>query len=746
MQGIQFLFVLENIAGQSASFVDNTLIWNSTLTPLELSPDAYQELSIMTERNKSYFAVDITYGTPQNFVKQSAAILQTIAYMKGIEEVVYLRILEQQLWFTDTEYGYYYDQIVKCELDMGAYVDSGEVNVTMEDGDVVKYLRANESIDYAIDLDVPGRNPILMDGTKILQSASFITQDPLDFTTQVIGSHIIPLSMISYEQKQQVGAKSTVHKVRDVDADIFATDDNVLTISGQSTVTIISDFGITPIIILDPAGTLYKYVAKVFNRAGQKTQEVVLFQTALGAGSGRHVIKQTNTLTVDDGSRIYLMSMTNKPNSGAGSSVIFKYDSTDTASGVANVVLQYTFRPDQTVVYGFTMKQIFEKLVDKITNGQYGVKSTLFDNPDINVMLTCADAIRRLQGAQIKISLKKFFALSNLIYGVGMGNVGGTLTIERKRVWVSPDDPGIDIGEMGSRPKIRPATDLMFSSISVGWPNVNAADNTDVNGRFEFNVTQVYNTPITRVSTKLDLTTTVRADASGVVTTSLNLDGKTTTSSNTDNDVFALHVEKTITSFPNRIGNTFVTRAFKLDRSINQYILDNNIYVNAGDTYNGQVVDQSQYVQVGVIDKDSAFNVALSPKQCLVRAHGDYIRSCVERSDNKFLTFSKSDKNSALTINSPTYPTVENGDVQLSTLDQPIFRPWIIEGPVVNPNNLSISITKNPVRKYFSSFKGIPFSGTSQKSAIIPWSNASQSYQLLLSPGVDLSPFITVYE
>jgi hypothetical protein len=748
MQGPHFLYAIKNKMGQSASFSNNALTWNSAFTPLELSPNGWKELSIITERNKNYFAVDINYGTPNDFVKSAAAILQSIAYLKGIEEVVYLQILEQQLWFTDTEYGYYYDQIVKCEIDMSSYVDAGSVNVVMEDGDVIKYLRANESIDYSIDLDVPDRKKILMDGMTILQSASFIIQDSAGVPVSHFGSHIIGLGLISIEQQQQVGAKTTLRIGVDRNPDIVATRDNVLQTYGNTDITIISNFAITvSSLLVNPSTLQYSYIAKIYDQFGNFVREVEMVQTAVGAGIGRHLIQRTDIISnVPDGSVIYLLSISNKFNNEGGILVSYNYDNNDTLPGTPNIIIKYTFRPPQKMVYGFTLKQVFEKLVYKMTDGQYGVSSDLLDNPDLNIMVTCGDGLRKIVGAQIKISMKKFFSLCNLIHGIGMGAVGGKLKIERKKFWCAVADPGVDLGETGARPKIYPATSVMFSNISIGWPNQSAGNNADINGRYEFNVTQKYSTPVTRVSTKLDLTTTARADASGIVYTFLNLEGKTSTSSNSDNDVIVLHVEKNLTVIPSPITGLPILSFYKLDRSINQYIVDNNLYVNAGDVYNGQVVDQAQYVRVGVIDKESVFNAALSPKQCMIRAHGDYIRSCLDGMDNKYLVFSGSDKNSALIINSPVNPTAENENVQIASLAAPLFKPWIYEGMIKNPNGLSLLLTKNPIRKYLTSYNGIPVNGIAQKSAVAPDSNAPQAYQLLLGPDVDLSPFITVYE
>ena len=407
-----------------------------------------------------------------------------------------------------------------------------------------------------------------------------------------------------------------------------------------------------------------------------------------------------------------------------------------------------------TVCYGLLAKDLFNYLIIAMTGGLYqSGASSLLDNPDINILFTCGDALRMLVGSQIKISMREFFNAVNLVHGVGMGVLNGTLTIERKAFWMAPGDPGVNLGEAADTYKLDPATDLTFSSIKVGWPNqdYNVALG-DINGKYEICVTQLYDTPITRVSTELDITTTVRADMYGAEFTRMNLDGKTSVSDNSDNDVFVLHVLRqailsaiTVNGIP--FGDLWI-----LDRNINPYVIANNIYLNIGDNYFiGNTEYQSpvaQWLQVGLLDPTSAYNVALSPKQCLMRSHSDYLHSCLERMDNLFITFNESDKNSALQIIGQPggTDTAENANVQIGLFKPAIFKPWYFSAPIVSPQDIDTTTVDNPVRRYLTTYRGIPVSGTAMKSAIAPTDRAQQAYQILLDPNVDLTPFITIYE
>lgn len=773
MQGPQFLFALKNKAGQTSSFVNGALNWNSVYTPLDLSPDQWQQLTILTERNKTYLGLDISYGAPQDYLRQAASILKCIAIDLGTEYVVYLEILEQRLWLDADTYGYYYDRICLTEIDMSAYVDSGKVTVPILQGDIAKYLKANDSTIYSINIDVQERIGLLMDGAVLQEDAQFVLVDPADVSFKPNGNHTMGLNLISVEQKTTLGAQTTVRQTIDQtnQAGIFASKDYCLVAAGITRVTATFNFAVTvaitpgsglPII----AGLRYQAGFDVFDSAGNIVAypggDNILYTSpnTFESGLGRHVVQVTKTFDVPNGAYLFPRSQLNVTNDSYANAVTFVYDNRDIpVAGTPNVELKYDFRYQSTICYGLKARDLFNYLIQAMTAGQYQLgASSLLDNPDIELLFTCGDALRQLVGSQIKISMRKFFACLNLVHGIGMGVVDSLLTIERRPFWFAPDDPGVDLGEAADGFKLYPATDQTFSSVKVGWPNQDYNVSLgDINGKYEICVTQLYDTPVTRVSTTLDLTTDVRADMYGGEFARMNLDGKTSVSDNADNDVFCLHIEKAIRRIngqpvPIIVNGVRYLTLYNLDRGINPYVQDNNIYINAGDpyvvagvTYTATV---SQYLQVGLLDKASAYNVALSPKQCLMRSHTDYLHSCLEKMDTQYLTFDRSDKNSALLIIGQPggVDTAENANVQIGAFKPPFFKPWYYEGGIVSPADLNLTIVDHPVRRYRFTYRGVPLSGTSMKSAIAPCDRAQQAYQILLDANTDLTPFKTIYE
>lgn len=776
MQGPQYLFALVNKAGQSATWNGSSVVFTSFLSPLELSPAEWQSITIVTERNKSTFALDISYGVPQTYLRQVASILKSTVYSKGIEEVLYLLILEQQLWFDDATYGFYYAQIAKSEIDLSTFSDKGSVTTNTLDGDIAKYIKSKGDQVFSIDIDVPERQGIVMDGTTLQESASFIIQDPIDPAYRPNGNHTQGLSLISEDQKTSLGAQQTSRQNIDQTqhAQLFASEDFIFQSSNQTQLTVLTDYAVTveptpgssiPIdptlrlnigfIVLDAAGAVVAYPdnSNVYYDSGPG------FESAFG----RHIVKITHTFTVPANCFVYPRCQANVTNDSYANGLQFTYDNNSkTSDATPNMILQYNYRFKSTVCWGLRAPILLQKVVAAMTDGQFTAKSDLLDNPDIELFFSCGDALRQLIGSQIKISLNRLLKCLNLVHGIGSGSINSQLRVERKAFWVAPGDPGVDLGVAGDGFNIEPATDMLPASIKIGWPNqdYNVALG-DVNGKYEICVTQIYNTPYTRVSTVLDITCDVRADMMGAEFDRINTDGKTSTADNSDNDVFVFHcTKKSIQQLPNgvfapiTINGVFYpgpTKLLGLDRTINAFVVDNNQYIKAGDTYLvgaiPYIATTSQYLHVGLIDKTTAFNVALSPKQCLIRSHGDYIHSLCYKMDDKFLTFSKSDKNSELLINNPNgVSTEENGDVSIGSLKAVLFQPFYVTVPISAPPSLALDLVSNPVRRYNTIYRNIALVGTAMKTAIAPTDGAEQAYQLLLDASVDLTQFNTIYE
>jgi len=98
-QGSSYLFAIQD---KDFRFwkLDNGVI-KCTAAPyfLEFSPAGWQEISVQNIRNKKYWGIDRSVTIPLSYVNDGATILKHIFLTKGLEEPVYLSILEQQLFY-----------------------------------------------------------------------------------------------------------------------------------------------------------------------------------------------------------------------------------------------------------------------------------------------------------------------------------------------------------------------------------------------------------------------------------------------------------------------------------------------------------------------------------------------------------------------------------------------------------------------------------------------------------------------
>lgn len=749
MQGPQFIYFLTDANGMFATFANGFLEWTGTPTPLTYTPDGWQDLSLNEEMDSKLFGLNLTYSTPQNFVEDGAGILKTIFYSLGYNAVVNVLILEQQLYFSDTEYGYYYTQLCKCAIDLTQYSHGGEkVTVKMLEGDLKAMYHANENTDYEIPITSNVAKKMLMHGLKLKQHAQgLIIQSTNPSATGTNRNVIMEIQITSTEQKTQLGTKSTNTETTAyrTDADIKASGRNFFSAPGQATdLSLEWDFGLN-VSGGSPSDNAF-LVWKVFDKNGNRVNDpsYVLQSFPIPNGSSHdHQFVGSKTVTVPAGSTAYLImvfSDTLANDQSARLGVGFAFSST-TSTGLdtdSNISLDYFYTYPASIILVLDPLYILQQLVLKLSNGKFTAQSDflsglqaagggIYDIP--YSVFTSGDAVRGLSGAVLKISPDTHFQNLNATYGLGMGIINNVLRVEPKAFWVTNQDDVIDLGE-GSKYQCDVWTDVLFNTIDIGSGNQTYDEALgDINGRYEFNMTHHYGTPVLNVNQLLDLTTKARRDMYGAEYERINLDGKTTSDSSSDNDIFEFAILP-IPILPGQaaadpFGNlivipTLTETVYLLDRSINPFI-------------------------TGLLDNVSAFNGKLSPKHCLYR-HGNYLRSVLDRMDNQQVNFNTADKNTPMITNYPNGKIVdERGGVQIGDFAPQIFKPYIFSDTTPSPEAI---IQSNKVKEYsFTYLNGrVTAKGFPLKIATAPVDNRAQALQLIAAPDVDMTQFIDIWE
>lgn len=681
MQGKDFIYFFFDENNNSYYAYGDTVLLSASLKPLEFTHDGWKKIQLQNQRNPTYFAIDRSFSVPLEYLKDGAQILKYIYYNFGVEGKVYMSICKQELFFDATHYGFYYKLLYNGEIDLANFKHDGvKVTVNIMEGGIVKLIKAFENTKYEIPVDVPEAVEILMDGVELKKGASYNVLEG-QITGPGLVTHFIPIIFLN-EEGGEVGVI--------FDSQSFGeSDPRIVRNESGSPIT----FPLTGSIKFKIEYAADKYQLLIRKKKADNSLET-LFDSGIFSVTNNAIyeIPFSFTVTLNDNEQLFFVgrdlanaSPANLPN------LKMTYYETD-------ISLNFNFKFRDTTIKALRPEYVFQQLISKISDSAYIPQSTYLQTIQ-DVVVTCGDAIRGITGAKIKTSLRDFFQSYNSDFGLGMGMIGNTLRLEEKAYWVQYTDV-VDLGEV-SKMKVSPATDLLVNNIKNGSPN---QEYDDVNGKQEFNTTQERSAPITRIAKDLNLVSVYRKDCYGIEFTRINLEGKTTTDDKSDNDVFMIHIEDA----PR--GDGF----YHLDRSLND-----------GAT--------------GLLTPSTVFNLYLTPARG-IRRNGNYIRSLFYKLDAKYLKFQTTDKNSAVIASGIT----ENADIQIASLDTPLFSCNYLEFETKVPINLFELLKANPLKAFKGTWAGFSFVGIPDKISIQPGDNAAQTFKLLASPDTDLTQLITI--
>jgi hypothetical protein len=681
MQPKDFLYSLTDEQGRSYRVNNGIVEAVSSPTPLSITPDGWQEKSIKYARNINSSGLWRTFTTPLKYVKQAALIVRTILYMLGTEAKLYQVIHRLDKSFFG---GWVHKFFYKGELDLSqAQDDDTSVTVNIMEGDLIKLFKANENTPYEIDIDVPEAIDVKMDGLALKASSKWAIQVP----GQSVGVHLPGTLFINSEGTQFDTVSNTVYLQGSVDfnnSDQFFFENN-----GVSDITI------------NIKGFL-KVRADVTRAYGFGVQEnsstgLSLYNNASFTGGVDTTISFDANYTLAAGRHLFFVA-------NYGGTLLERLHYLD-----GEIVITYLSRYKTTYIKALRPLYVAQKLLDKITGGGYTFNSNYLSSEWENLLITSGDAIRGIDGAKLKISWSDFYESYNVPCNLCMGIRNQQLFIEKKADAFQPTIQ-LAMGEVKGL-VVSTAKDYQYNVLKIGYPNT---DTEDVNGKDEFNVTQIYTGPITRVNKALELISKVIASMYEIEITRINLDGRTTTDDNNDNRCFFLHVEKTATTGTGAEPSTY----YKLLRN----------------TYDSVT---------GLISPSTAFNIELHPELCLYR-HGNFLRGVFYWQDAGNLVFQTSDKNGDVVVlnNGQTY--IGNKQIQIGSLSSALFIPLNLKYESPMPNNTIEIMDTGPDGTFSFDYDGFTHYGFPMEVSIQPANRPSQETTLLCSPQTNLANLITI--
>lgn len=356
------------------------------------------------------------------------------------------------------------------------------------------------------------------------------------------------------------------------------------------------------------------------------------------------------------------------------------------------ISMSYQTSSEPSLCYALRPLELFKRLVNKMNGGfDYPVQSFLLSKYR-QLTISCGDAIRGIDGAKIKISFSDFFKSIDAVLCAGCAVENGAVTIEARQSYYRNNEALVlsDAKDV----HISPATDLMFNRIKGGYPDQNY---DELNGKLEVNSEVNYVIDITQPDKEYDIQSVIRADAYGIEFLRINLEGKKTTDSDSDNDTFFL-------------------------------------WVNPSSEPLGFYKVEPSQALTGV--DATYYNWMITPKRNLLR-HGAWIRSVFYGNDGYQIRIASAAKNTAVTSlatfeDEPPFVS-ESEPINIGDLAAPYFAPFYVDLSTNLPHDFW-QFVSNTVYGYSTfNFRGNTFTGYHQEISIDLGQNSERDFKLLLT-------------
>ncbi|HTE30276.1 MAG TPA: hypothetical protein VK666_07875 [Chryseolinea sp.] len=713
--GKDFLYFLMT-ADDRFYYEDNgVLMISGTPKPVQSTPDGWLDLEITKMLSDKYYGIDRTFSIPLDFVNDGGFIIKSLYYQYGVEAKVLLVITQRLISFSDDigvpllledgtrfqleddggalltedvpEYGVYYSLLVKAAVNFTEFSHEGpRVTTRLLEAGVSQILKSDENTKVEIFLG-DDAELIRFDGVVLQGGGTFQTVSmEVDILSE---STILPINLVGDETRTATArAQSQYYQ-----ASSTQPGGNEFKVEFQTTASGFDDLG-GEILSTDTANT--------FHFDGR-----IEFDYPYGPGNTQatrfYVVTSTNRLLLFQLVDIHGFDLNHDFTLEAGERLFFGANSSPLVGGSPygvrlkqnDLTLRYKSRKGTTYIKAYRGDVFFKKLAAK--NGIPNAKSDALSKKFTKIFITCGDAVRGLPGVSVKTSMSDFFTSLNVPCCLGMTISKEVLILEEKSTMYDFTKP-LDLGQ-SKNARITPSKEHLISGLKIGYPE---QDYTDVNGRQEFNNTLEFTTPVKSVSKVLELVSIYRTDCFGMEFLRANFDGRTTTDSSSDNDVFMVYCEDERTVVDG-------VSAYNLNRDLNATVTN------------------------GLLEPDSVFNLWFSPKSCVYR-QGPYIRSFFYKMDDGDLIFTTAPKNKDLVFNTLT----EGADVHLSTLGVRLFTPNIIEFETIVAPELRYLFRSNVGATFMTWINDIPFVGLPIKSVMKPATNASQTFTMLSAPQNDM--------
>ena len=693
---------------------DGTIFDNLTATPIRFAPVGWDEVKREWSRGWTYYGIFSQFTAQYKFVKDGAKILRHVYFNQGVEGKVQLYV--EKLNRTATSYGY--EPFFQGDIDFNRHNNQRNYcAVEITQAGVIEKLTARESTDYPFDVrNSVDRVWVKMHGIHLQYNAKW-TGVPNQEADQYI-TH----KFVTDEGTNQF---LTISDQMSYSPSLVSADwSRLIENNTPNNITFTLNYDYEYFLFVDSGvfGTpvhwrLYYEIVNLANvTIPQVSTTTILSTGTISAGSSQTfsgTSTQTITLAPNRGLRIREELL--------GSSGPYPYDDADYSCTQLGSELELFYDNKIPTKYIACKKQIdlLSELVDKISDGDTTASSTLLGATYNDIVISCGDAARNLPNAIMKTNFSDFFKYTNCVLGTSLAydSITDNLELEGKED-VFQNTLIEDLGEVTAL-EISAWTDQMFNNLEHGYQ---AQVYDEVNGKDEFN------TLVKRLSTNLRVQQTknyvspYRADAYGISLVSLNLGSKEYTDADTDNDIWALHIDPTVAGT--------VPDGFD----------------GAGEDYYDLYMDTIPPYDIQNIYKpETMFNIFFSPTRCIERSK-KWFASLLHLLDTTYLKFQVTDKtnntNTHMITDDGTTVIDEGADILVSDLGDPMLYPIMFKATIKNPKNIHTLLQANPYGYFTFTWLGESYSGFLIRAVDNVGEYKQQDIYMISTPLNILSKFI----
>lgn len=704
----KFRFYLQDKTGKYYFMNGNVVDLTTTKTPLRYAPQNWEETQLDWERGFKYHGIVRKTSTTFEFHKDSASILRSVYYNGGVNG--YAKFVIER--FNDTFAVQDYELLYDGEINFVSYRSTlYGVQCEIIEGGFLNKLESREDTNYDIDLYTnPNQIWVKMDGINLQEICHFIARTGGLIIPGTGGFDIFyPFSITTTE-----GYVKSKYQEPDPSIPVKSLVTNKYS---SSVIYNIQLSGVVDIDISPSAGTPKFLRIKIQERdaLGVLVATTTIFTSPAINTTGYNIINVplfTTAYTLPSSYSLGISS-TLVDSSGVGSTTSF-WSIID--SGL-DLQISADIRTRTTFIKCLRPKYVFSQLIDKISDGNTSVDSQLLDANEDKV-ITSFDSIRNLPSSKLNTNFQDFYESMNNIFNTCLiyDKVNDLCLLESKATAYDNSTSVLNLGEI-SQLEIIPNTEGLFSKLEASYKSFSY---DSVNGKDEFNTLNEFLSPLTAVSTSLNLSKTYRADMYGIELTRLNLSDKKVTDGDSDNDIAVIHINNTVAG---------------------QIPL---FFPGAGEDYY-EIHRDSSLTITNIYSPQTAFNIFFSPKRCLLR-QGNYLRSLMYGNDTELIKYQISSKNNYLGLkmvtNDGTTTIDEGADILISTLDGIIFKPTIFEFKTKVNSSLDSIMNATPYQLCSFTFKNNTYYGFFLKSSLQPAFNEAQTFRLLCAPQTDLTNLI----